>query len=292
MVLLPAVFVWHPHVQAQFPSFPDSNAMWRTDIFIESTYEWSYYYHMRQTDNDTLINGEWYSAIHEGMEGQGGAFAGGIREDAEGLVHYYHANTDSTFLLYDFDPSVGDSLEVWVGHHSGSFVWTHWMHVLSIDTFNNTNGTPYKQIGVTGISPSEFGGQVAMDWWIEGVGGTEGLLTTSALITLSADEELGCMVANDTLWPGGNAGPCGAPNAIAELGMAPPVAHPNPSNRLFTLSTASNLTDQVLVYDPHGREVLRTREKTIDLGAHPPGVYTAVVTTAQGRQAVRLVLLR
>jgi len=46
------------------------------------------------------------------------------------------------------------------------------------------------------------------------------------------------------------------------------------------------------VYDPHGREVLRTREKTIDLGAHPPGVYTAVVTTAQGRQAVRLVLLR
>jgi hypothetical protein len=65
--------------------------------------------------------------------------------------------------------------------------------------------------------------------------------------------------------------------------------HPNPSTGLFNL-TSTGFPVHVLVLDIQGREVLRTRDRTLDLTGHLPGFYTAVVSTEQGRQSVRLIL--
>lgn len=100
---------------AQFPSFPDSNALWLMDMYGQSGFIEQFGYHLSATDHDTLVNGTWYSSLWAGTEGQGGAFTGGLREDLQNRIFYYHPNTSSEYLLYDFDPMIGETLHVWVG---------------------------------------------------------------------------------------------------------------------------------------------------------------------------------
>jgi len=258
------------------------------DYYVGPDHWDSYAYHLETNNHDTLINGQWYNVLMAGLEGEPSLFAGGIREDGNGKVFYYHGITDSTYLLYDFEAMAGDSMEVWVGLEYYESPSTIMMHICSVETLTYA-GYSYRTLYVQSEDP--ISGCIGQDRWGTRVGGYGGLLSTDAF-SISGDATfLVCMSHNDTLWPSavpGNCSTTGWPERLPTEYRA----YPNPSNGLFTLSTASNLTDQVLVYDPHGREVLRTREKTIDFGAHPPGVYTAVVTTAQGRQAVRLVLLR
>ena len=71
-------------------------------------------------------------------------------------------------------------------------------------------------------------------------------------------------------------------HAVATLEISP-----NPSTGLFRFP---NLPSEKRILDARGREVVVTRESEVDLSNYPPGVYTAVVTTATGRQAVRLVV--
>jgi len=271
-----------------FRAFPDSNAVWMMDYYVGPDYWDSYAYHLETNNHDTLINGQWYNVLMAGLEGEPSLFAGGIREDGNGKVFYYHGITDSTYLLYDFEALAGDSMEVWVGLEYYESPSTIMMHVCSVETLTLATCS-YRILSIQSVDP--LTGCIGFDQWVTGVGGYGGILNTLANPYAFDRTRLACMSHNDTLWYV-TPGTCASTIAIEEHPVQHILSHPNPSNRLFTLSTASNLTDQVLVYDPHGREVLRTREKTIDLGAHPPGVYTAVVTTAQGRQAVRLVLLR
>ena len=269
-----------------FRAFPDSNATWVMDYYLGPDFLYTYAYHLESFDHDTLINGELYSVLQRGFQNQSAIFAGGIRDDGSGRIYYYNPFADSTFLLYDLEAMPGDSMEVFVGDFDSPF--TIMMHICSVETLTYA-GYSYRTLYVQSEDP--ISGCIGQDRWGTRVGGYGGLLSTDAF-SISGDATfLVCMSHNDTLWPSAVPGNCSTTGWPERL-PTEYHAYPNPSNGLFTLSTASNLTDQVLVYDPHGREVLRTREKTIDLGAHPPGVYTAVVTTAQGRQAVRLVLLR
>ncbi|HRD54520.1 MAG TPA: T9SS type A sorting domain-containing protein [Flavobacteriales bacterium] len=64
----------------------------------------------------------------------------------------------------------------------------------------------------------------------------------------------------------------------------------NPSTGLFRLNTTAPIA--VEVFDAQGRAIAAIRANELDLSAHPPGLYTAVVTTAQGRQAIRLMVVR
>ncbi|MCB0808411.1 MAG: T9SS type A sorting domain-containing protein [Flavobacteriales bacterium] len=272
---------------AQFPAFPDSNAFWLMEVYDGPNVLYPYGFHLKQADQDSLINGEWYSTIWNGLEGQGGAYMGGLRSDADDRVYYYHPNTDSTYLLYDFDPIVGDSMEVWIGDPFNTSASTLMMYVDTIETEVNNNGVVYKRIGIQSQA-AIIGGQGVVDWWVEGVGGTGGLLSTIGSGSVSVYTNMVCMQYNDSIWPGGSPGYCW-PTSIDEHIRSRVLVHPNPSSNSFTLSIGSDLLS-VAVFDPQGREVLHTRERSIDLTGYAPGLYTAVVTTKQGPQAVRLVL--
>ncbi|MCO5275092.1 MAG: T9SS type A sorting domain-containing protein [Flavobacteriales bacterium] len=66
-------------------------------------------------------------------------------------------------------------------------------------------------------------------------------------------------------------------------------ATPNPSTGLFHLSQAA---EQIIVYNAQGKLLFRQHGNEVDLSAYAPGVYTAVVQTAKGRSAMRLVVVR
>jgi len=66
---------------------------------------------------------------------------------------------------------------------------------------------------------------------------------------------------------------------------------PNPSTGQFTLHNP-RLAKNITVYTSTGQQVWQGTGNTIDLTEQPPGVYTAVVATEHGRQAVRLVVVR
>ena len=64
---------------------------------------------------------------------------------------------------------------------------------------------------------------------------------------------------------------------------------PNPSTGLFTLGQAA---EQISVYNAQGRLLFRQHDREVDLSAYPPGLYTAVVRTAQGVGSIRLMVQR
>lgn len=66
-------------------------------------------------------------------------------------------------------------------------------------------------------------------------------------------------------------------------------AHPNPSTGLFHLG---HLAEKISIYNAQGKLLFRQHGNEVDLSAHPPGVYTAVVQTARGKIAQRLVVMR
>lgn len=276
------------NVHAQFPSFPDSNAVWRMDMYDGPNFISSFAYHLEQSDHDTLIDESWFSVLRYGFEGQGGGIAGGLQDNGNGKVYFHHANTDSTYLLYDFTLAPGDSTVVWSGDAVFTTPRTEWMYIETVETLL-TNGIEYVKVGVRDAN-AIMGGQGVSNWWIQGVGGSGGLLDTPGSSTVSVYSTLGCMSHNDTLWPGGTPGNC-LTTSISEFSTSNIQVHPNPSTGLFSLSL-TNRHEQIFIFDSQGRELLRTHDRDFDLSSHPPGIYTAVVTTAQGRQAVRLVLVR
>lgn len=209
---------------------------------------------------DTTINGQdyrsltWYWDTGTWLE----EFGGGLRESGSGQVFYYHPNTDQEHLLYDFDVSVGDSvLGVWVAGTDPANGFTTTMYVTGVDTII-LGGQARKRVGIQNIGV--MGGPTGY-WWIQGIGGSAGLLETAGEPILDVVYGLECMSSNDTVWwswgPVGAPGTC-SPNGVPEHEAFPVVVGPNPGTGRYTLY-GSTLPAQMIVLDPQGREVLRTR---------------------------------
>lgn len=142
-------------------------------------------------------------------------------------------------------------------------------------------------------------------FWQEGMGTTCGLVLRADTLTMTL-YSLRCAMSGDSTvyswyfggtssppWgypPGGPA--CCAPwnVGVPEYSTEAGIASENPSTGIFRLNATTPI--EVMVLDAQGRLVTSVRGNELDLSAHPPGLYTAVVTTAQGRQAMRLMVVR
>ncbi|MCB0793096.1 MAG: T9SS type A sorting domain-containing protein [Flavobacteriales bacterium] len=279
-------------MKAQFKALPDSSAIWNFRMYDtwQGLFDWRRTY-LLSGQVDTTINGQDYRSMtwYWDTGTWPGEFGGGLRESGSGSVYYYHPNTDQEYLLYEFDVSASDSvLGVWVAGTDPANGYTTTMYVSEVDTII-LGGQPRKRIGVQSLGA--MGGPTGY-WWVQGIGGSAGLLETLGETILDVTYGLECMSSNDTVWwawgPVGAPGNC-SPNSVLDYQAQKLSVRPNPGTGIFTLSNPIPPV-KVMVFDPQGREVLRTRERTIDLTGHPPGLYTAVVNTERGRQAVRLVL--
>ncbi|MFZ1693395.1 MAG: T9SS type A sorting domain-containing protein [Flavobacteriales bacterium] len=256
--------------RAQFPSFPDSNALWIMEVFDGPQFQYAFSYHMRATNHDTLIDGNWYSTIWSGLLNQAGFYCGGVREDIDSRVYLYPANGSSEYLLYHFNPAVGDTLFVWVGDPLGAIdPSVQMMHVATVESLTNANGTSWNLIGVMSDA-ALIGGQGVTQYWLQGVGGSGGLFNTIGSLTISISESLACMQHNDSIWPAGVPGLC-SPMNIAENASNGIVLFPNPNNGRFTITfTEPHTTARSYgVYDALGKLLVQR--------SLPPGLSTSEI---------------
>ncbi len=297
-LVLVSVLLGNSQAKAQFNvyhPFPDSNAVWGmgagcidgncgTGEYIRDSYS-----------GDTLIDGFTYKRIeHEVLVTAGGCCyppeglgMGFLREDVSARKVYWRwPGESSDTLLYDFNLDVGDTINGLFRFPSNDWI------VVSVDSV---------------IVDSNYRRRINFDTsdvyqcmrfsFIEGVGSTAGLTNE-----YYGPGEMGSIL--ECFSVGGEVRytePCN-PDTVA-CGELPVnvqsffnkrtelAVSPNPSSGQFTINGIIKPTT-VFVYSSTGQPVWQGSGNTIDLTAQPPGVYTAVIATERGRQAVRLVVLR
>ena len=191
--------------QGTYIPFPDSNATWTTGIYLGPDFQYLYTHYLEPEKEDTVIGGMTYNVL-KGYSGEApGEMCGGLRDDGNGRVYYYNPSSDQEFLLYDFTLDVGDTATVYVGSYWGvgtalcdpdaEWVWLQVMEVVEVDTVVIQNKSRKRQYMISG------GGYFMQQYWIEGIGGEGGLLTTP-FTDISSTPWLHCMSANDTIWAG------------------------------------------------------------------------------------------
>lgn len=274
MILWLAICILDQQIaKPQFDALPDSNAQWKVDYVEGSDYYYSNYYWI--SDIDTMIDGSQFHILPTNEF---------INDNESGQV-YIHSDGE-THLLYDFDVEVGDTVfDVFIREMP-----VQDMQIISVDTVS-ISGKYRKRIGIEDIDGSLSS---ETQYWIQGIGGTGGLLTTCNCI-YPPSPILVCMSANDTIQLGfdeGYPGHCFQINDIdvEEISFKDRIAvFPNPSTGLFHLGQSA---EQISLYNAQGRLLFQQYGREVDLSAYPPGVYTAVVQTARGNSAQRLVVVR
>ena len=271
---------------AQFDALPDSNATWTTSFWIGPGYPYEGYFHQYDPiDPDTMIGGELFHRLSETNNLGGPYYGGALRDNEAGQVYYCQNGEITPVLLYDFDVLPGDTVEDVMG------LWLDDVSVYSVDTIV-VNGTQRKRIGIECLGSPGF----ASAYWIQGIGGTGGLLHTNACPSVSGSGVLICMTDNDTIQYGMNVGSVGSCDiflgAQPEVNHAEPLVFPNPSDGSFTFTWTGDPVLRCVVRDAGGRELMEVGGAEIDLRGHAPGIYIAEVTTANGMQRVPLILVR
>ncbi|HRQ85987.1 MAG TPA: T9SS type A sorting domain-containing protein [Flavobacteriales bacterium] len=272
--------VYHP--------FPDSNAVWGLlsgatfcpDISVQDYYA-----------GDTIIDQHTYKIIAEYVtdpidcapHGIGTGFL--FDDTAARKVYWRIPGATSDSLLYDFTLEVGDTLR---GLYANTGPCADApVTIISIDSIE-VGGSYRRKMNLA--NDDCFGPSI-----IEGLGSTTGL-TSCYFMNKSFGIVLTCFTVNGELL---YEKPCGAPELApcgnlplgfsSEHSFAHDIVTPNPSTGLFYIGQASR---QISVYNAQGKLLFLQKGNEVDLGAYPPGVYTAVVETKKGPSAQRLVVVR
>jgi hypothetical protein len=172
--------------------------------------------------------------------------------------------------------------------------------VVTVDTVVHA-GRERKRIGVVQIYPGLVVGP-AIHHWVEGIGGTGGLLTTCGCYTLSGSTELECMSANDTIQYGadeGQPGDCFQVQGLQELGNGRALGvYPNPNTGRFTVQFSDPLVAESYysVYDAMGKLLYQRplpkgrQTEEVDLSRFGAGTYVIRFTDKEGSCHERVVV--
>lgn len=275
--ILVAITIFGDHVSfGQFRSLPDSNSLWVSRAYDQfNVFDVSTTYYLESVDHDTLINDTVYSFLY-GYNNFGswpGEFAGGIYDNGSGQVYYFHPSSDHAYILYDFDVLPGDSVEgVWAAG-GGSTGQPITMYIASVDTVV-IGGRSLKRIGIQSWA-AILGNQGVVHWWIQGIGGTNGLLVSFGSLVLDVSSGLECMSSNDTTWWSwgsmGFPGVCSATSTFDVLGDPRPPGLTLVSAGLYMVNYPVGLS--IEVYSIAGALVYEDNGLRFDLRQQPPGIY-------------------
>lgn len=289
-----------PAAQAQFVALPDSDTVWITEFdYFGTGSDDAVLYYMEAADHDTLINDTLYSVLMGyTLQSPTLSFAGGIYDNGLGQVYYYHPLSGHHHLIYDFDVEVGDTLAVWTfDFNVPNVLPLTTLEIGMVDTISIA-GEPRKVIGIINTQAN----QGIVHWWIQGIGGTGGLLSSSGAEPLDFSGGLDCMSASDTLWY--SVGPVGVPggcdmlsvetlSAAGELHVSP---NPTTGRLKFVFKNPLLAKSNCGVYDAMGR-LLYERPlpagatlQEIDLSRFGKGTYLIKLTDPQGVRYERVVL--
>lgn len=176
-------------------SWPDSNATWvNTYYHVSSQYpslQSVDYYCMGTAD--TVINSVQYSRVDDCLNG----YRGAMRE-ANGKVFYVPKDSAQEFLVYDFTAQVNDTIRNVYTEYGWGGVGLEQLVVGQIDSVLVNNSWRKRMHFYSAIAE-----------WIEGVGGTQGLLRDLYPNISNFWINLECFSINDTsIYPSEGYGPC------------------------------------------------------------------------------------
>lgn len=276
---------------AQF--YPDSNAVWCG--WDDNGGPPGYYVQLQMGSTpDTTINGTVYKEVTEYNDESGDWLYVGdyyVRSDVSGKGYTYLPDSMAEFVTGDVTAQAGDTVhDVLTGLSNGSYYGLVDLLVDSVVVLSNAGITVTRHY----VDPDIFNPLSAdVVFWQAGMGVNWGpFFRMSGIPYLSS--------VNDTVQFDidhvnlGNVGQvCWQISvAITETGNNED-GHlqltPNPSTGRFHLGQAA---EQISVYDIQGRLLFRQHGNEVDLSVYPPGVYTAVISTAHGNSAQRLVVVR
>jgi hypothetical protein len=280
------------NAQGYFP-FPDSAALWvQTYSFMVvgppfPEFEVQAVANIQVNGSDTIIADITYSQLTDLLTG---AYYGGIRDDG-GRVWHVPPDSVNAYILYDFTVSPGDTVHdvIYYQAFPGNWGGPHLVDLIVEDVY----------------ADPAWGGRLVVHagaWpWIEGIGHAQGLLAEPDINVSGYQLRLECMSHLDTIrfeyYGEGELGIPGNCHPMA-LGVQDGLSNrsmrvfPNPSQGLFLL--VAPVPWPLMVLDIHGCEVLRLppHSREIDLTDRPPGVYTVIQQTPQGRSVQRLVMVK
>ena len=276
---------------AQFAALPDHSARWLVQVYDGPNLAEELSYFLSDTPGDTLIDSETFTKLFFGLSPL--YPFGALRDNGLGQVYYHSFSDNLTHLLYDFAVSPGDTIN---GVYNEPY-FINPLYVTGVDSVQYA-GSWRRRIGLSESSSST----IAASYWVQGIGGVEGAvwsggpLSTCACTTVSMAYRLFCASVSDTIQYGFDAGYPGHCFLSIDVGENffeedPITAFPNPSTGQFTLSP-SQKANAITVYTPTGQQLIQSTGQTIDLSAYPPGLYHALVRTAQGEGHVRLMVQR
>ncbi len=182
---------------AQFEAMPDHDAQWVVHVYDGPNFGGAESYSLSSTSGDTMIGAESFTRLFFGPSP-----VGAMRGNGSGQVYFHNFGDNTTYLLYDFAVSPGDSVEV---YNDPYFISP--LYVTGVDSVQYA-GTWRKRIGISESSMSS----IAASYWVQGIGGVEGafwsggLLSTCACVSVSMAYRLFCASVNDTVQYGANAG--------------------------------------------------------------------------------------
>ena len=267
-------------VHGQTMLIPDSRSVWHTHFWDSWSYDWAATYYLTDELTDTLINDTTFVVLmgYGNWSSWPGSFCGGLYENGLGQAYYYHPNSESTNLLMDFDVLPGDSIvNVSIGSAFDSSPTLRTVYVVQVDTVL-IGGHLRKAVGIVGAHP-DLVGYDPIHWWIEGIGGTGGLLETSGLIALDISGGLECMSHNDSiLW---QFGPAGYPGSCLSVGIndpssvQPPWFHPTVADEALFIDGFPGFSGAVEILATDGRLLMRHSGilSTVNISTLTPGTY-------------------
>ena len=256
-------------LSAQFDALPESNARWLVYVFLGPDHIDDYYYRLSNVHADTLINGINHTKLYAGSFDTN---IGALYDNGTGQVFYHEFVTDSSYLLYDFDVQVGDTVyDVFTEQEIMDTVF-----IVQVDSVEYADMWR-KRIGIS----VEEGMSFPAGFWVQGIGAIEngtnggGIITGCPCSTLSATFRLECASASDTIQYGDNEGIPG--QCFLLSGMDENTHNPDisiiPGNASGTYTIDHNQTLDIEIFNSTGALVLQTNGLGFDISQQPPGIY-------------------
>lgn len=263
-------------------TFPDSNAVWQNGYYeivhdpysplVTTVLKSAEMYCMGTAD--TTINDLTYSKLYY----CGGAYKGATRVEDQS-VYFIPKDSSEHFLLYKFNPTVGDLLH----------------DVYMEDAYQNSPGLV--NLEVTEIQNIEVDGMLRKEIqflngtrWIEGIGNPVGLFRGSGINVSDYELRLDCMSQNDTaFYPSYSLDGCERVLANEEQHSSNQalMLFPNPSSDYTILEWNEQLkVIEVSIYNNLGEEIqtMTTAQQThrleVNTSTYPEGCYWLMVRTS------------
>ncbi len=231
------------------------------------------------TYHKLYTNGHRYADLHPGDEYYYNRYFGAFRNDTENKKVYFLSQGEDV-LAYDFDLSVGDTLQ------ESNITNQILIIVDSIDSV--LVGVEYHKRFLLKTNDGVFASL------IEGIGSTCGAFTLIQPVFESGNDLWCVRLNNDVIWNFDPENPC-----LLLVGVIEPeplqefTIYPNPSDGLFYIGTTSQ-TIRAEVFNSIGKQIviLSDINKAIDLSEQPDGVYLVKLVNNNSESMVRRIVLK